>query len=59
MGMNFTEILIEIIKFSLKKMHLKMSSAKSRLFRLGLNGLTHWPLGDFNKVLVKWFSSLF
>ena len=21
--------------------------------------ITHWPLGDFNKVLVKWFSSSF
>ena len=24
-----------------------------------IDGLTHWPQGDFNKVLVKWFSSSF
>ena len=37
LGTNFNEILIEIHTFSFKKMHLKMSSAKWRLFRLGLN----------------------
>ena len=37
LGMNF--ILIEIRLFSFKKMHLKMSSAKWRLFRLGVNVL--------------------
>ena len=37
LGINFSEILIEIHTFSLKKMHLKMSSAKGRLFRLGLD----------------------
>ena len=36
---NFNEILIEFNTFSFKKMHLKMSSAKWRLFRLGLNVL--------------------
>ena len=36
---NFSEILIEIHSFSFKKMHLKMSSAKGRLFSLGLNEL--------------------
>ena len=35
----FREILIEIRIFSLKKMHLKMSSAKCRPFCLGLNVL--------------------
>ena len=35
---NFSEILSEIHSFSFKKMHFKMSSAKWRLFRLGLNG---------------------
>ena len=35
---NFNEILIEINKFSFKKMYLK-TSAKWRLFRLGLNAL--------------------
>ena len=39
MGINFNEILIEINTFSFNKMHLKMSSAKWRLFRLGLNVL--------------------
>ena len=41
-GTNFSEILIDIQTFSFKKMHLKMSSAKCRLFGLGLNELTHW-----------------
>ena len=37
LGTNFSEILIEIQTFSLKKIRLKMSSTK---FRLGLNVLT-------------------
>ena len=40
LGINFSEILIEINTFSFKKMHLKMSSAKWRLFRLGFGVLT-------------------
>ena len=40
LGTNFSEILSEIRTFSFKKMHLKMSSAKGRLFRLGLIKLT-------------------
>ena len=39
---NLSEILIEIQTFLLKKICLKMSSAKCCLFRLGLNVLTHW-----------------
>ena len=39
LGTNFSEILIEINTFSFKKMRLKMSSAKWRPFRLGLNEL--------------------
>ena len=39
LGTNFSEILIEILTFSLKKMRLKVSSAKWCLFRLGLNVL--------------------
>ena len=39
LGTNFSEILSEIHSFSFSKMHLKMSSAKWRLFGLGLNGL--------------------
>ena len=40
LGTNFNEILIEIQTFSLKKIYLKMSSAKCCSFRLGLNVLT-------------------
>ena len=39
LGTNFSEILIAIETFSLKKMHLKISSAKWRPFCLGLNVL--------------------
>ena len=39
LGTNFSEIWIRIQTFSLKKIHLKMSSAKWRLFCLGLNVL--------------------
>ena len=46
LGTNFSEILIEIQTFSLKKIRLKMSSVKCCSFRLGLNVLTHWPAGD-------------
>ena len=47
LGTNFSEILIGIQTFSLKKMHLKMSSAKWRPFYLGLNVLSvHWTLWD-------------
>ena len=47
-GTNFSEILSEMHAFSLKKMHLKMSSTKWRPFCLGLNGLkklktNEWP----------------
>ena len=38
-GTNFSELVSEIRAFSLKKMHLKMSSAKWRPFCLGLNVL--------------------
>ena len=39
LGTNLSEILGKIHSFSFKKMHLKMSSAKGRLFSLGLNEL--------------------
>ena len=42
LGTNFSEILIEIQTFSLKKIRLKMSSAKCCSFRLGLNVLYHY-----------------
>ena len=38
-GTSFSEILIEILTFSFKKMRLKVSSAKRRPFCLGLNVL--------------------
>ena len=41
LGTNFSEILIEIQTFSLKKIHLKMLCAKCCSFRLGLNVLSH------------------
>ena len=39
LGTNFSEILIEILKYSFKKMRLKVSSVKRRPFCLGLNVL--------------------
>ena len=39
LGTNFSEILIEILTFSFKKMRLKVSSVKRRPFCLGLNVL--------------------
>ena len=41
LGTNYIEILIGIQTFSLKKMHLKMSSAKWRPFCLGRNVIIH------------------
>ena len=40
LGTNFSEILIRILTFSFKEMHLKMSFAKWRPFCLSLNMLT-------------------
>ena len=56
LGTNFSEILIGIQTFWLKKMHLKMSSAKWCPSRLGLNALKtnvsfdklHWSLITWN-----------
>ena len=39
LGTNFSEFLVEILKFSFKKMRLKVSSAKRRPFCLGPNVL--------------------
>ena len=44
LGTNFSEILIEILTFSFKKMRLKVSSGKWRPFCLGLNVLSHGQL---------------
>ena len=42
LGTNFSEILIEIHSFSLKKMQLKMPSGKWRPFCVGLEVLNNW-----------------
>ena len=44
LAINFSEILIEIQIFSFKQMYLKLSSAKWRPLRLGLNVLSHIEL---------------
>ena len=44
LGTNFSEFLVKILIFSFKKMRLKMSSAKWRLFHLGLNELVETML---------------
>ena len=47
LGTNFSEFLVEILIFSFKKMRLKVSSAKTRPFCLGLNELMfHNQLGS-------------
>ena len=51
LGTNFSEILNKIHSFSFKKMHLKMSSAKGRLFSLSLNELKASMFKDFNRVI--------
>ena len=43
LGTKFSEILIEIVRVSFKKMRLKGSSANWRPFGLGLNVLNHYP----------------
>ena len=42
LGTNFNDILIEIHTIPFKKIHLKMSPEKWRLFCLGLNVLSQW-----------------
>ena len=53
LGTNFSEILIEIHTFSFMKMHLKMSSAKWRLFCLGVNVLNSMYCEIFNPFSAK------
>ena len=55
LGTNSSEILIKILAFSFKKMHLKMSSAKWRPFRLGLNVLSHYC---YNSISAQWDFSM-
>ena len=45
LGTNFSEISIEILTFSFKKMCLKVSSAKRRPFCIGLNEFKMQPTG--------------
>ena len=54
LGTNFSEILIEIQTFSLKKIRLKMSSTKCCSFRLGLNVLNLRALkfSSMNKIYI-------
>ena len=52
---NFSEILIEILIFSFKKIRLKVSSAKRRPFCLGLNVLITRTIRNAHYV---WWSSL-
>ena len=59
---NFSEILIGNQTFSLKKMHLKLSSAKWRLFHLGLNELIFKDISGMCilriscEIAMKWMS---
>ena len=57
LGTNLSDILIEIHTFSFKKMHFKMSSAKWRLFCLGLNVLNQIQQNE-NKRHMPWYESL-
>ena len=59
LGTNFSEILIEILTFSFKKMRLKVSSAKRRTFCLGLNVLTHGVLTKMASILQTTFYMFF
>ena len=50
---NFSEFLVQILVFSLKKLRLKVSSAKRQLFCLGLNELMQdCKTGDTTVVLL-------
>ena len=52
-GTNFSEILIDIHTFSLKKMHLKMSSVKWRPSCLGLNVLAMFLVHICQWIILK------
>ena len=53
LGTNFSEILIEILTFSFKKMRLKVSSAKRQPFSLGLNVLMIFLLRHSHLTLLE------
>ena len=57
LGTNFSEILIEILTFSFKKMSLKVSSAKWRPFCLGLNVL-NTEIGLWAIILHHWWPAV-
>ena len=66
LGTNFSEILIECHSFSVKKMHMKISSGKWRPFCLGLNvlkcftlRLIHLPLDKMGAISQTIFSDAF
>ena len=54
LGTNFSEILIEILKFSFKKTRLNVSSAKRRRFCPGLNVLST----DVSTCFLYWWQCL-
>ena len=58
LGANFSEILIEILTFSFKKMRFKVSSAKWRPFCLGLNGLNGNPYHGKMVFILRWAPKL-
>ena len=58
LGTNLSEILIEILTFSFKKMRLKVSSAKRRPFCLGLNvltGFSDWYYASSSIPVKQWW----
>ena len=59
LGTNFSEILIEILTFSCKKMHLKPSSVKWQPFCFGLNVLKHGLSWRIHNVIMAsvWYRS--
>ena len=62
LGTNFSEILIEIQTFSLKKMHFKVSSSKWWPFCSNLRVLIYyicWLLGEHWGINCNWGDSLF
>ena len=52
LGTNFSEILVEILTFSFKKMRLNVSSVKWRSFCLGLNVLTNAGINNSAGLIV-------
>ena len=54
LGTNFSEILIEILRFSFKKMCFKVPSATWRPFCLGLNVLTFACLDAITRTIATW-----